>query len=209
MGTHGQRRRAVGLNDATGVSRFDVYRGHTALRPPHPLVGGVNSGVMLWNLHALRAHGGTLLRELWATVTRVLAARVPEGGGHPRNASWVAAVEAASPLPDQEVLNAVLSPAHHPEWLSLLPSRWNACLELFVPHADLRAAGVAPPRPPCLVHFCGRSLQLANFAVDGSPPFNYVCALYVYLSQALLGDDSPAPGAATVPGGAAAAAPAG
>lgn len=179
----------LALNDATGVSDFDVYQGHTGPQPPHPAAGGVNSGVMLWNIAALRAHNGALLREFWAQVSRVLARALPGSGPASRDA-----VERAFPLPDQDVLNAVLAPGARPEWLALLPRQWNACLELFVPHATLRDAGAPLPPPSCIIHFCGKSLLRANFEVPGSPNFLYLRALHIYLLHAMLGDDSPAPG---------------
>ena len=137
------------LNDPTGLSTKDAYRGSSAIATPPR--GGVSSGVMLLNVAALRADGGRELRDYHDRVMGVIGARIPNVTM--RRDFW--ALSEAFPLGDQDILNEYL--AQRPDALRVIAPEWNSCLIEGVPYAQLRRAGIERP-VPCVVHMCGQRL---------------------------------------------------
>lgn len=175
----------MALNDPTGVSTKDTYRENIETRPRN---GGVGAGVMMWNFAALRnGDDGKMLGEYWGALQKLIHEKVPFGADY-----WV--LTKAFPLGDQDMLNVLLSPSRHPEWLAMLPSRWNSCMELFVPLADSRKVGFEPTLP-CITHFCGGWLvnDARYMAVPDSPSVEAGHALFNYIKQTIMLDDSRAP----------------
>jgi hypothetical protein len=187
----------MALNDPTGLSSKNSYRvaveegsgGEGAAPPPQqqqqqsafPAVGGVNSGVMLWQLARIRERG---VSQWWEALLAVVEARVDLAAAE----FW--SLTRAFPLGDQDILNALLSPARFPHWLHVLPPRYNMCLADALPPATLDAHGIRRTMPS-IIHFCGSRLTQEGMREDGhgaSVQDKATRALYDYLTAYLVVD---------------------
>ena len=176
----------MALNDPTGLSSKDSYRAPGAL--PAPRAGGVNSGVMLWQLERLRAGEG--LSAWWEGLLRVVEERVALDKAE----YW--SLTKAFPLGDQDILNILLSPLHAPHLLHLLPERYNRCLVDALPPEWLDSKGYART-PPSIIHFCGSRLTQEGMLEDGQAPSaqdRATKALYTYLTSYIVLDSRLPPG---------------
>ena len=177
----------LALNDPTGLSTKNTYRKDSLLNFPYPALGGVNSGVMLWHLGRIRESG---LPQWWRAVTAVVA----RYDNLSTSEYW--SLTKAFPLGDQDILNVLLSKDFHPEWLHVIPSRYNSCLVDALPPQWLEKAGIKR-EIPCIVHFCGSRLFQATMREDsfsGEPSVQDKAsrALYDYLATYLILDSATA-----------------
>jgi hypothetical protein len=193
----------MALNDPTGVSSKDLYRGAPARRPA---AGGLSSGVMLWRFDRLRARGGGALRRYWRAVVGVVEAGVNFSGpafapGAPDDAPFWALTK-AFPLGDQDILNALFAPGAGGvplAWLAPpLPPRFNWCLADAAPPAALDAAGWRRPLGPCVVHFCGARLSqpwvMAEEGDEHGTQHAAAVHLAEYFRSVVVLDGAPPPG---------------
>jgi hypothetical protein len=154
----------MALNDPTGISSKDSYRqgssGQQPAAPPCPSAGSVNSGVMLWQLARIHSRG---LAVWWEQLTGIVGQSVELEKAE----YW--SLTKAFPLGDQDIVNKLLSPAYHPEYLHLLPPKYNYCLVEALPPAwvDSRAAAAFRRQMPHIVHFCGSRLTQEGMREDG------------------------------------------
>jgi len=146
----------MALNDPSGLSSKNSYQPGSAL--PYPAVGGVNSGVMLWQLARIRARG---VGEWWGALLAVVAARVDLASAE----YW--SLTRAFPLGDQDILNALLAPGAQPRWLHVLPPRYNCCLVDALPPERVDGAGYQRALPG-IIHFCGSRLTQETMREDGA-----------------------------------------
>ena len=169
----------MALNDPTGLSSKNSYQPGSAL--PYPAVGGVNSGVMLWQLARIRARG---VGEWWGALLAVVAARVDLASAE----YW--SLTRAFPLGDQDILNALLAPGAQPRWLHVLPPRYNCCLVDALPPERVDGAGYQRALPG-IIHFCGSRLTQETMREDGaavSAQDRATKALHDYLKDYLVLD---------------------
>ena len=193
------------LNEPTGLwsvgTHYAPDSGH-----PAPLLGrgaqgaelrGVNLGVMLLNLAAMREGGGRALRAFFGDLAaiierRVLASAGAQGGGAPVSAeerarllSDFSALTNAFPLGDQDMVNELL--AARPSILRVLAPPWNWAEAAQHDDAALRRANFSRA-PPCVLHMSsGRFLPGSRKSFDNEADTRWAVALIEYVRHVPLG----------------------
>ena len=153
---------ALGLarEDPTGGALWDSWYASRGL--PTAVPGGLNAGVLLVHIGALRREFGSLTGYLRAVL------------GIVRARGYAALVNATSDyamaLGDQDVLNVLA--VQRPHLLHVLPDAWN----VMVPGArQWRAAPAYQPPAPCLMHYNIQQWRHgASATTMGNSAFKYV-----------------------------------
>lgn len=157
---------SLAKNDPTGLSMKDSYRTpgpneETYGRHfPHPLIGGVSSGVIVWDFDSFTLPKRT---EWWELTLKIVNARV---GKIDKVADyWI--LTNAFPLGDQDIINEMLS--EREGWLTLLAPEFNWCLADVVSAEDFVKSGFVRPSV-CVYHLCGSRIASDRMRADPTLP---------------------------------------
>lgn len=184
---------SMAKNDPTGLSQKDSYRTPGANEEPlyqrefpHPAVGGLSSGVIVWNFEAFGRRADalsssevfgwralsssslpplfTVADEWWALILKIVRARLPNTTAVPDY--WV--LTAAFPLGDQDIINELLylregwvAPPMAPEY--------NWCLADVVSSDEFIKSGLTRPSV-CVYHLCGSRIISDQMRSDPKTP---------------------------------------
>jgi hypothetical protein len=182
---------SMAKNDPTGLSMKDSYRTPGPNEDiygrhfPHPLVGGVSSGVIVWDFAAFTL---PVRHDWWDLTLKIVDARV---GKIDKVADyWI--LTNAFPLGDQDIINEMLS--EREGWLALLAPEFNWCLADVLSNEDFVKSGIVRPSV-CVYHLCGSRISSDRMRADPTLPDPAVDLSNFYRSANMPGLSTiPAPG---------------
>ena len=146
-------------SDSSGTSALDHYREWNL--PRHPVVGSINSGVMLLHVDNIVKNG---LLDYWVTLSTIMTDYIP----NITTADYWALTK-AFPLGDQDVLNILFQ--RKPHWLYPVPAKYNYCLEIPLENHEM----------PCILHYCGNKLMPTERGVRMLPITHPWKASYLFI----------------------------